>query len=274
MLYEKQHRYALLLGGDVTNNLDGAVEEDLVRVAKILTQEFRIQPQNVFVVAQTSKQWFLLSLQQLGITQISFMNRANLVSTMNRLVSLMNDIPGHETSYLQIHYSGHGLQIEDTNGDEMDGMDEAITVSATDFFLDDDFKRLLFDKLPGNNTCMFLMDQCHSGNFGDMPYAYDPQSESWSCMNRNNNEECRAKIYTLSACADDQVDYQINYRNGKPGGMLTVMFVEGTDANGMLFRNQLDNMETLCARMNQFARNRRVGNQAAQMIVLGCSKAQ
>ncbi len=68
-----------------------------------------------------------------------------------------------------LYFSGHGLQVKDLNGDEEDGMDEAlapfdIKPGDTDFtntILDDDLEPLL-EKLKDRQVTV-VIDACHSG---------------------------------------------------------------------------------------------------------------
>ncbi len=66
---------------------------------------------------------------------------------------------------LIFHYSGHGSQVADVSGDEIDKKDE--TICPHDFaeagmIKDDDFRSMLRDLPEGVNLDVFL-DSCHSG---------------------------------------------------------------------------------------------------------------
>src|SRR4051812_47392441 len=64
-----------------------------------------------------------------------------------------------------VHYSGHGSNVPDDNGDESDGRDEILcpTDLNWDDPLRDDWLRTTFDSLkPGVNLTV-IMDCCHSG---------------------------------------------------------------------------------------------------------------
>lgn len=80
-----------------------------------------------------------------------------------------------------VHFSTHGEQIEDDNGDEPDGLDEAIVTylsvapnKSTDFskdtaeYLRDDifgqYVQLFREKLGPQGDVLVLMDACHSGS--------------------------------------------------------------------------------------------------------------
>ncbi|MNW99058.1 Caspase domain protein [compost metagenome] len=62
-------------------------------------------------------------------------------------------------------FSGHGTQVDDLNGDENDGLDEALC--PVDFrsgalFLDDDIGRIL-EEVPRDVNMTLFIDSCHSG---------------------------------------------------------------------------------------------------------------
>eukprot|EP00980_Cylindrotheca_fusiformis_P025431 scaffold13706_cov98-Cylindrotheca_fusiformis.AAC.1 len=72
-----------------------------------------------------------------------------------------------------IYYSGHGRQYEDLDGDEIDGMDEAIL--PCDFetagpIIDDDIYRQFVLPMREGVHVVSLMDSCHSGTGMDLPY--------------------------------------------------------------------------------------------------------
>ncbi|KAH7333542.1 caspase domain-containing protein [Rhizoctonia solani] len=75
------------------------------------------------------------------------------------------------------HYAGHGTQVQDKDGDEDDGYDEAIqpvdwatTYQRGDegLIIDDEFRDFLVDPLPSNSTLTAVVDCCHSGTILDM----------------------------------------------------------------------------------------------------------
>lgn len=66
---------------------------------------------------------------------------------------------------LVFHYSGHGSQMVDTDGDELDGRDETICphdFATAGMIKDDDF-RSLFAGLPAGVNLDVVLDSCHSG---------------------------------------------------------------------------------------------------------------
>jgi len=66
---------------------------------------------------------------------------------------------------LLFHYSGHGANVPDRNGDEADARDEILCPTNLDWLdpLLDDWLRAEFDKLPAGVNFTVIMDCCHSG---------------------------------------------------------------------------------------------------------------
>jgi len=66
---------------------------------------------------------------------------------------------------LVFHYSGHGSQVADVSGDELDGKDETICphdFATAGMIKDDDFRGLL-SGLPAGVNLDIILDSCHSG---------------------------------------------------------------------------------------------------------------
>lgn len=66
---------------------------------------------------------------------------------------------------LLLHYSGHGANVPDKNGDEADRRDEILCPTDLDWYdpLTDDWLRRTFNTLPAGVNLTVVMDCCHSG---------------------------------------------------------------------------------------------------------------
>jgi metacaspase-1 len=66
---------------------------------------------------------------------------------------------------LVVHYSGHGSNVPDDNGDESDARDEILCPADLDWDnpFRDDWLRTTFDALPEDVSLTVIMDCCHSG---------------------------------------------------------------------------------------------------------------
>lgn len=67
---------------------------------------------------------------------------------------------------LVFHYSGHGSQVADVGGEELDGRDETICPHdyASAGMITDDDLRLLLGGLPAGVNLDIILDSCHSGS--------------------------------------------------------------------------------------------------------------
>ncbi|KAI9190102.1 hypothetical protein H9P43_001535 [Blastocladiella emersonii ATCC 22665] len=77
---------------------------------------------------------------------------------------------------LFLHYSGHGGQAKDLDGDEDDGYDETIYPvdhEKAGMIVDDELHALVA-KLPAGANMTIIMDCCHSATVFDLPLIYMP----------------------------------------------------------------------------------------------------
>ncbi|KAJ3362110.1 Ca(2+)-dependent cysteine protease [Allomyces arbusculus] len=74
-------------------------------------------------------------------------------------------------------YSGHGSGVEDEDGDELDGRDEAIWACDANYINDDELHRILVKSLPKGVRLTVLFDCCESGTALDLPFIYTIDGE-------------------------------------------------------------------------------------------------
>jgi len=72
---------------------------------------------------------------------------------------------GRSGDVLVFHYSGHGSNVPDDNGDEADNRDEILCPTDLDWMdpMRDDWLREVFDTLRAGVNLTVIMDCCHSG---------------------------------------------------------------------------------------------------------------
>jgi hypothetical protein len=97
-------------------------------------------------------------------------NRAEILAAMQWLVD--GAAPGDS---IFRHYSGHGGQMRNDNGDEKDSLDE--TMVPLDYqtngqIRDDDLFKALVVPTPEGVLLTVVMDCCHSGSVLDLPYEF------------------------------------------------------------------------------------------------------
>ncbi|CAI8497722.1 unnamed protein product [Hanseniaspora opuntiae] len=96
--------------------------------------------------------------------------RENIIAAMQWLVN--DAIPG---DCLFLSYSGHGTQVDDLDGDEDDGKDDAICpvdFKQNGLLIDDVIHDIIVKPLPQGCKLTALMDCCHSGSVLDLPFTY------------------------------------------------------------------------------------------------------
>jgi len=99
--------------------------------------------------------------------------KQNLLRAMHWLVK-----DARPNDSLFFHYSGHGGQTKDLDGDENDGYDEVIypvDFRQTGHITDDEMHRIMVLPLQAGVRLTAIFDSCHSGTALDLPYIYSTQ---------------------------------------------------------------------------------------------------
>lgn len=85
-----------------------------------------------------------------------------------------------------LHYSGHGGNLADDNGDEEDGRDETlipVDFQQTGQIRDDVLLEKFIVPMASGVTVTCLMDCCHSGSILDLPYMFTADGNSQNISN-------------------------------------------------------------------------------------------
>lgn len=133
-----------------------------------------------------------------------------------------------------IHYSGHGSQINDTNGDEIaDGKDEVIVPCdyATAGVVTDD---MIFNIIRKTRCpTMLIFDSCNSGTVCDLMWNFNAISASQvSAIKTNKIAVTNQNIFCFSGCRDEQSSADIyNTSSAQSCGALTTAFIESLRLN-------------------------------------------
>ncbi|KEZ46737.1 hypothetical protein SAPIO_CDS0013 [Scedosporium apiospermum] len=153
-------RKALLIGINYfgqEGELRGCIN-DVKNVSAFLTEQFGYRREDMVILTDD---------QQDPRNQPT---KENILRAMQWLVS--NAQPNDS---LFLHYSGHGGQTEDHDGDEEDGHDEVIY--PVDFkehghIVDDEIHHVVVKPLQPGVRLTAIFDSCHSGSVMDLPYIY------------------------------------------------------------------------------------------------------
>lgn len=192
-------------------------------------------------------------------------NKPNIVklkdekATCNAIKQAMENMiaKAQQGDYLYIHFSGHGQQITDTNGDESDGLDEAwISYDAqfayakgkyegqnhiVDDQLNNYFHRMR-EKIGSNGKLVIIADACHSGEGSrgdDDERKYVTRGTSDAFVIPNPKQTTANISYPIqwtfiSACKP----YQCNYEY-KGNGSLTYALYQQRDNFAKLSAKQM-----------------------------------
>ncbi|KAF8839756.1 hypothetical protein BDN67DRAFT_904957 [Paxillus ammoniavirescens] len=132
--------------------------------------------------------------------------RRNMIDAMRWLVK---DARPHDSLFF--HYSGHGGQIPDKDGDEPDGLDEVIypvDYKTAGVIVDDEMHRIMVKPLPQGCRLTAIFDSCHSGTALDLPYIYHTNGRLRSKKGVTDRawerKKSRADVVAFAACDDDQ----------------------------------------------------------------------
>jgi hypothetical protein len=120
-------------------------------------------------------------------------------------------------SEIWIHYSGHGSQIRDTNGDEADRLDEVIVpvdYRTSGLISDDELFAII-----QNTKCktMLVFDSCHSGTICDLQWQFDWQNGKILKTLNSNKKITNPNVVCFSGCRDSQTSADAYNNDTKMG---------------------------------------------------------
>ncbi|KAJ3290209.1 Ca(2+)-dependent cysteine protease [Rhizoclosmatium sp. JEL0117] len=149
--------------------------------------------------------------------------RQNILNAMHWLVASAQ--PGDR---LFFHYSGHGGQKADQDGDEADGFDETIFPvdhERAGMIIDDEMHRIMCQSLPQGAYLFAIFDCCHSGTILDLPFTYVLDKNDQVVEVDNRKEAGKALLQAALSFA----------RNDKMGALQSAMTA------GKFIMNEINN---------------------------------
>jgi len=141
-----------------------------------------------------------------------------------------------------IHFSGHGQQITDVNGDEEDGFDEAWipydakyayseSYKGENHLIDDEIATWLItlkNKIGANGKILLVVDACHSGDSdrgteAEEEYVRGASDDFIIPLDRVPKKTTKIKEdwLTVAACKNVQNNCEVKIKDGEFYGMLT-----------------------------------------------------
>lgn len=230
---------ALLVGINYESNpnarLYGCIN-DINNVGDVLVDAFGYRLENITKLRDDAQQTTLLP------------TRANILT---RLAQLVRDSANCEEIWF--HYSGHGAQIRDFNGDERDGLDEIIVpvdYGTSGIITDDEiFNILRFSRC----RTILLFDSCNSGTVCDLQWHFDYINNTQVKIVNTSRALANPNIICFSGARDNQYAADAYSRDQRQAvGAFTHSFIACLRQNNM-------NVEVLRLHSDMCAFLQRVG---------------
>ncbi|KAJ7734163.1 peptidase C14 [Mycena maculata] len=148
--------------------------------------------------------------------------RQNIIDGMRWL---MRDARPHDALFF--HYSGHGGQTPNRDGEKVDGFDDVIF--PVDFkhqghIADDELHSIMVRPLPAGCRLTSVFDSCHSGTVLDLPYMYNHHGHL-KMQHVNLRRAAPADVISLSGCKDNQTSAD-TFEGGAAVGAASYAFIE------------------------------------------------
>lgn len=124
---------------------------------------------------------------------------------------------------LFFHYSGHGSQMPDDNGDEASGFDQALVpldYESRGLMRDDEVFVRLCAPLQAGVQLTCVMDCCHSATILDLPYIFKANTQSLQAVNDGS-------MPTTEPNPDFNLDAILEFARDNPKTVAGIAFVGG-----------------------------------------------
>ncbi|EPS95083.1 hypothetical protein FOMPIDRAFT_1033049 [Fomitopsis schrenkii] len=221
---------ALCIGINYTgqrNELNGCVN-DARNVREFLMKNWSFKSENIFVLTDDAAH------------QHQQPTRENILDAMRWLV---RDACPHDS--LVFHYSGHGGQTRDLDGDEVDGLDEVIfpvDYKHAGHIVDDDMHKIMVRDLP--NGCRLTVGSNNGGSSSELDadirdisqalfdYHSDGRVKGLSEVTPSHLREktTKADVVSWSGCADSQTSAD-TVEGGAAVGAMSYAFMKALSEN-------------------------------------------
>ena len=142
-------------------------------------------------------------INRFGHRNVKIYTDADL-SVQKNILQVLDELIDSKENKLFFQYSGHGTQVKDQDGDEIDGLDEALYSVKGTIIRDDDINERV-KKIPAGSTLVMIIDACHSGSMIDLPYQLENGK-----INKLNDKVVNGNVICISGCRDTQVSMDVN----------------------------------------------------------------
>lgn len=176
-----------------------------------------------------------------GFNESNLTTLIDAQATKKGLISALDALEGKikKGDIVVIHYSGHGQQIFDDNGDEVDGLDEALVpydafvkythnYKGENHLRDDELGNIIAkfrNKLGKDGQLLIILDSCHSGSAtrgqktrggesalvpSDWKKPTGEQKTGSGLLERTQVQEDASPFIMISGASADELNYEYN----------------------------------------------------------------
>jgi hypothetical protein len=207
----EKNNYALLIGINYigTSAQLGGCQNDVLKMKEVIKTHYGYKEENITLLMDKS-----------GYISPT---ASNIMAQLNSLYSksvngLINEI--------YIHYSGHGTNVIDGDGDETDGRDECLVPLdyAKSGVITDDLIYSFLSKIKPVKKIIWVFDSCNSASCTDLPYSYTVNNSNQiikQVLSKRKPIANNKNIFVLSGCLDAKVSYDVSEPDGTPCGLLS-----------------------------------------------------
>lgn len=201
-------KFALLIGINYKHSkseLRGCIN-DVENMKNILISKYKYKAENIKMLTENEP-------------KNSWPTSINIIAQLKELIRKSYD----DCSEIWIHYSGHGSNVKDYNGDEKDGRDEVIIPLDYSKYgvISDDVLNRYIKYFPDKLRVICFFDCCYSGTILDLKYKYIGDDEY---AVENENDKTKGNVVMISGCSDTQTSAD-SYINNTWSGAMTAAFL-------------------------------------------------
>lgn len=213
----KKQLYGIMIEADPSNSLGGSCIRDLYNISNHIS--------NLDKDKYSIQHHYILTNQTLSNDNRNKFLHPNIdfqliTSFIPQINNILENIP--KNSCLILYISGHGYQMIDKSGDEIDNMDEYIRVN-NGIIIDDQIKLEIIDKIDNTIQVIAICDTCHSGSMFDLDYQWCSRTNKWILDTKRQLLD--KNIISIGACKDNQLE-NCDIGNIGYGGALTVHLID------------------------------------------------
>ena len=170
-----------------------------------------------------------------------------------QLTSMVREASRRRLTHVWLHYSGHGTQVRDRNGDERDRKDEALVPAdhrRAGYITDDWLLAKFINKMSIRCHVFGLIDACHSESMLDLRFDVEPRGRRLKTRLINKRASSRARAIMISGCRDSKYSYDAYDKQYGASGAMTVAFLRS------MIQNRRSPLVTILKRMRYMLRKR------------------